>query len=186
VQQLTELRRSQNLLWNLTLRELRAKYRRSFLGWAWSMLNPLSSMLIYTFVFAVVFGATAPVGEPSGIQVYGLYLLCGILPWGFFTLTTNLGMASLTGNAGLVRKVAFARETLVFAQVIFCVVQFSIEMGLLAIALLFDVPDGVTRRFCLWLRTRVVGSQRVFPRSQVFVDDLHSSDVFCNTDHLST
>lgn len=137
MQQLTELRRSQNLLWNLTLRELRAKYRRSFLGWAWSMLNPLSSMLIYTFVFAVVFGATAPVGEPSGIQVYGLYLLCGILPWGFFTLTTNLGMASLTGNAGLVRKVAFARETLVFAQVIFCVVQFSIEMGLLAIALLF-------------------------------------------------
>ncbi|NCZ90519.1 MAG: hypothetical protein EBY93_06255 [Actinobacteria bacterium] len=68
--QLAELRRSQNLLWNLTLRELRAKYRRSFLGWAWSMLNPLSNMLIYWFVFGVVFGATAPRGEPSGLQVY--------------------------------------------------------------------------------------------------------------------
>jgi ABC-type polysaccharide/polyol phosphate export permease len=136
VQQLTELRRSQNLLWNLTLRELRSKYRRSFLGWAWSMLNPLSNMVIYWFVFGVVFGATAPTGDPSGIQVYALYLLSGILPWGFFALVTNLGLGSLLGNSGLVKKVYFAWETLVFAQVIFSFVQFCIEMTLLCIALL--------------------------------------------------
>jgi ABC-type polysaccharide/polyol phosphate export permease len=136
VQQLTELRRSQNLLWNLTLRELRSKYRRSFLGWAWSMLNPLSNMVIYWFVFGVVFGATAPTGDPSGIQVYALYLLTGILPWGFFALVTNLGLGSLLGNSGLVKKVYFAWETLVFAQVIFSFVQFCIEMTLLCVALL--------------------------------------------------
>jgi len=136
VQQLTELRRSQNLLWNLTLRELRSKYRRSFLGWAWSMLNPLSNMVIYWFVFGVVFGATAPTGNPSGIQVYALYLLTGILPWGFFALVTNLGLGSLLGNSGLVKKVYFAWETLVFAQVIFSFVQFCIEMTLLCVALL--------------------------------------------------
>jgi ABC-type polysaccharide/polyol phosphate export permease len=136
VQQLTELRRSQNLLWNLTLRELRSKYRRSFLGWAWSMLNPLSNMVIYWFVFGVVFGATAPEGNPSGIQVYALYLLTGILPWGFFALVTNLGLGSLLGNSGLVKKVYFAWETLVFAQVIFSFVQFCIEMTLLCVALL--------------------------------------------------
>ena len=146
MQQFAELRRSQNLLWNLTLRELRAKYRRWILGWAWSMLNPLSSMVIYSFVFSVVFGATAPKGDPSGLQIYSLYLLCGILPWGFFTLTTNLGMASLTANAGLVRKVAFARETLVFSQVLFCLVQFAIEMGLLAVAMLF-----FGSHFLVWL-----------------------------------
>ena len=99
------------------------------------MLNPLSNMLIYWFVFGVVFGATAPVGDPSGLQVYALYLLAGILPWGFFSLVTNLGMGSLISNAGLVRKVYFARETLVFAQVIFSFVQFCIEMSLLCIAL---------------------------------------------------
>ena len=136
VQQLTELRRSQNLLWNLTLRELRSKYRRSFLGWTWSMLNPLSSMVIYWFVFGVVFGATAPTGNPSGIQVYALYLLSGILPWGFFALVTNLGLGSLLGNSGLVKKVYFAWETLVFAQVIFSFVQFCIEMTLLCLVLL--------------------------------------------------
>ena len=75
MQQLEELQRSKNLLWNLTLRELRSKYRRSFLGWAWSMLNPLSNMLIYWFVFGVVFGATAPVGDPSGVNNYAFYLL---------------------------------------------------------------------------------------------------------------
>ncbi|MEN9747104.1 MAG: hypothetical protein RL729_1576, partial [Actinomycetota bacterium] len=95
VQAFTELLESRSLLWNLTLRELRSKYRRSFLGWAWSLLNPLSNMLIYTFVFGVVFGATAPIGEPSGLNVYALYLLCGILPWGFFSQVTNLGMNAL-------------------------------------------------------------------------------------------
>jgi ABC-type polysaccharide/polyol phosphate export permease len=63
-------------------------------------------MLIYTFVFGVVFGATAPIGEPSGLNVYALYLLCGILPWGFFS------------------------------QVIICFVQWSIEKSLLAVVLI--------------------------------------------------
>lgn len=93
-------------------------------------------MLIYSFVFGVVFGAKAPIGEPSGLNVYALYLLCGILPWGFYSQVTNLGMNSLLSNASLVRKVAFARETLVISQVIFCFVQWSIEMSLLAVALI--------------------------------------------------
>lgn len=59
VRQVAEIIRSRNLLWNLTLRELRAKYRRSVLGWAWSMLNPLSQMLIYTVVFGAIFGIQA-------------------------------------------------------------------------------------------------------------------------------
>lgn len=100
------------------------------------MLNPLSNMVIYWFVFGVVFGATAPVGNPSGLNNYALYLLTGILPWGFFSLVTNLGLGSLIGNASLVRKVYFAWETLVFAQVIFSFVQFCIEMSLLCIALI--------------------------------------------------
>lgn len=177
LQHLEELRRSRNLLWNLTLRELRAKYRRSLLGWAWSMLNPLSSMLIYTFVFAIVFGAEAPVGDPSGLQVYGLYLLCGILPWGFFLMVTNLGMASLIGNAGLVRKVAFARETLVFAQSIFGLVQFSIEMALLTVALiLFGSPlwpwIPVAMLLMVVLAVYATGFALAFSASAVYFRDL--------------
>ena len=51
---------SRELLWNLTLRELRTKYRRSFLGWAWSMLNPLAMVAIYGFVFGTLFDAHGP------------------------------------------------------------------------------------------------------------------------------
>ena len=105
MKQVVDIVRSRNLLWNLTLRELRAKYRRSLLGWGWSMLNPLSQMLIYSVVFGSIFGVKTRVGDPSGIDIYGLYLLSGILPWGFINLISGLGMQALTGNSALVRKV---------------------------------------------------------------------------------
>ena len=136
MRQVAEIIRSRNLLWNLTLRELRAKYRRSILGWGWSMLNPLSQMLIYSVMFGVIFGVQARKGDPSGIDIYSLYLLSGILPWGFINLICGLGLNTLIGNAALVRKVRFARETLIFSEVLFSLVQFSIEMTILCIVLL--------------------------------------------------
>lgn len=123
------------LLWNLTLRELRTKYRRSFLGWTWSMLNPLATVAIYSFVFGHLFRAEPPVGDPSGRQMFALYLLCGLLPWNFFLLVTTTGMQSVISNSALVRKVSFPREVLVFANSIHAVVQFGIEMSLLLIVL---------------------------------------------------
>lgn len=136
MQQLKEIVASRNLLWNLTLRELRSKYRRSVLGWSWSLLNPLAQMAIYTFVFGLLFGAKAPTGDPSGVTTYGLYLLTGIIPWGFFALICGVGLQSILSNTNLVRKVAFARESLVLSQVLFCFVQFSIEMTLVCVVLL--------------------------------------------------
>ena len=100
------------------------------------MLNPLSQMLIYSVMFGVIFGVQARKGEPSGIDVYSLYLLSGILPWGFINLICGLGLNTLIGNAALVRKVRFARETLIFSEVLFSLVQFSIEMTILCIVLL--------------------------------------------------
>ena len=132
----TDVYHSRELLWNLTLRELRTKYRRSFLGWAWSMLNPLSQILIYGFVFGTLFDATAPIGDPRGLDNFALYLLCGLLPWNFFRLVTSLGLGAISANSGLVRRVAFPREVLVFSNVLHACVQFSIEMALLLIVLL--------------------------------------------------
>jgi ABC-type polysaccharide/polyol phosphate export permease len=127
---------SRELLWNLTLRELRTKYRRSFLGWAWSMLNPLANVLVYSFVFGVLMDAEPPVGAPSGLDNFALFLLCGLLPWNFFAFMNQQGMAALVANSGLVRRVAFPRETLVIAQSLHGLVQFCIEMTLLVIILL--------------------------------------------------
>ena len=128
--------RSRELLWNLTLRELRTRYRKSFLGWFWSLLSPLSTVVIYTFVFGVLFKATAPTGDPSGVTLFAFFLLSALLPWNFFGLVTNMGMMSLLSYAGMVKKVALQREVIVYSQVLFALVQFGIEMSLLTVALL--------------------------------------------------
>lgn len=132
----TRVIESRELLWNLTLRELRTKYRRSLLGWSWSMLNPLATVAIYGFVFGVLFESTAPPGDPSGLTGFAYFLLSALLPWNFFALITNLGMSSISVNAGLVRRVAFPREVLVFSNVLHACVQFAIELGLLTVVLL--------------------------------------------------
>ena len=100
------------------------------------MLNPLATVAIYGFVFGVLFDATPPMGDPSGLDGLRLFLLCGLLPWNFFALVNNLGMGAISANAGLVRRVAFPREVLVFSNVLHAVRAVLIEMALLCIVLL--------------------------------------------------
>ena len=127
---------SRELLWNLTLRELRTKYRRSFLGWTWSLLNPLTTVALYGFVFGVLFKAGAPVGENSGLTGFVFFLLCALIPWNFFSMIVLTSMGSVAANPGLVRRVAFQREVLVFANVGHAIVQFLIELVILTGVLL--------------------------------------------------
>jgi ABC-type polysaccharide/polyol phosphate export permease len=137
LQKLTEIASRRELFINLTLRELRSKYKRSVLGWTWSLLNPLTSLVIYWFVFGFVFGATAPVGDPSGLKNFAMFLMCGLLPYNFIANGLNGGMNSLIGNANLVKKVWFPREILVAASTASWVVSFLIELSVLALVLLF-------------------------------------------------
>lgn len=131
-----DLQQSRELFLNLTLRELRGKYKRSVLGWAWSMLNPLSSMIIYTFVFGVVLPGNNPPPMAAGRSMFAMYLLCGLLAWNFFSATTSGGLTALVGMSNLVKKVWFPREILVLALTGAGLVQFAIELALLSIALL--------------------------------------------------
>ena len=133
---IADLTSSRELLWNLTLRELRSRYKRSALGWAWSMLNPLATMLIYTFVFGVVFKTKPQAAMANGKHVFAFFLLCALLPWNFFNMCTTMAMSTLLANAGLVKKVWFPREVLVLSNTGSLVVSFGIEMGLLCVALL--------------------------------------------------
>ena len=131
-----ELRESRDLTVNLTLRELRGKYKRSALGWGWSLLNPLATMAVYTVVFSVLLEITPPPGDPSGLDVFALFLLCGLLPWNFVANSVNGGMSSLVANANLIRKVWFPRESLVIAVVSAAAFSLLIEFGVLFVALL--------------------------------------------------
>jgi ABC-2 type transport system permease protein len=131
-----ELRRHRELFINLTLRELRGKYKRSALGWGWSMVNPLAQMAIFSLVFGYFLKIDPPTGDPSGRDEFAFFLLCALLPWTFFSNGVINGMGSLLANANLVRKVWFPRELLVAANVAAFAVSFVIELAVLAVALL--------------------------------------------------
>src|SRR3954451_16658695 len=133
---LAELSQSRELIINLTLRELRGKYKRSVLGWTWSLLNPLSTMAIYWLVFGVIIKIHIPPGDPSGLDIFPLFLLCGLLPWNFLAGGMTGGMETLVGNANLIKKVYFPREVLVIASVNSWAFSLCIEMVVLAVALL--------------------------------------------------
>lgn len=128
-------RASRELFWHLTLRELRSKYKRSFLGWAWSTVTPLATMAVYTIVFRAFIRIKVAPGHPSGLNIYALYLLCGLLPWSFFQASVQGGIGSLIGNSNLIKKTYFPREFLPAATVSSTFVSHCIEMGLLLVTL---------------------------------------------------
>jgi ABC-2 type transport system permease protein len=135
VSTLAELARSRELLANLTLRDVRSRYKRTVLGNAWSLLNPLAAMVIYTIVFGLFLRVQPPPGDPSGLDVFALWLLCGLLPWTFLSVGVTAGMNALVTNSNLVLKVYLPRAALVVSTVLAIGVTFVVEMIVLVVAL---------------------------------------------------
>lgn len=131
---ISSYRDSRELFVNLTLRELRSKYKRSFLGWIWSLVTPLATMAVYTIVFRLFFRAGPPLGVHK-LNVFSLWLLCALLPWTFFSTGLTSSIGSLVGNASLISKSYFDRWLLPAATVGAAFVSHLIEMGVLIVAL---------------------------------------------------
>jgi len=132
---LRDIWESRELLQNLTNREVRGKYRRTALGQLWSLANPIAAILIYTFIFSFIFRLPAQVGDPSGIDNYALWLVCGLLPWLFFNRVLTVGTESLVANAGLIQKVYFPRIVLPLSLANATFFTWLLEMGVLVVAL---------------------------------------------------
>ena len=136
---LRELVQYRELVLNLTIRELKARYKSSALGFLWSLLNPLGMMLVFTFVFTVMW-------PNNQMEKYPLFLLCGLLPWNFFGAGVMASINSIVGNANLVKKVYFPREALPISTVFANLVNF-----LLGLVVLFAVLFIFRARFSPWL-----------------------------------
>jgi lipopolysaccharide transport system permease protein len=132
---LKEVWASRELLFNLTTREVRGKYKRTIFGQLWSLANPLFLMLIYTFIFGFIFKSNPPPGDPSGLNIFALWLLCGLLPWTFFSAVISSGASSLVENANLIQKVSFSRIVLPLSLVGSSVYNWLFEMAVLLIAI---------------------------------------------------
>lgn len=89
--------RYRELLKELVNRDIKTKYRRSFLGIMWSVLNPLGMMVIMTIVFSHVFR--------QNIENFPVYLMCGQVIFNFYNEASNMAMTSILGNASLIKKV---------------------------------------------------------------------------------
>lgn len=132
---LREVFGARELLANLVSREVKGKYRRTVLGQLWSLANPLALMVIYTFVFGLIFRSRPDPGDPSGLDVFALWLLCGLLPWIFFSTVLSLGTGVLVANAGLIQKVYFTRIVLPLSVVGSTAYSWAFEMAVLVVAL---------------------------------------------------
>ncbi len=133
---LAQLTPTRELLLNLTLRDLRGRYRKSILGWTWSFVTPLSTIGIYIVVFGYFLKVQVPPGEPSGFHNFPLFMTCGFVSWNFFTNTVNGSMSSLLGNANLIQRVYLPRQILVFASVGSALITALIEVLALVIVML--------------------------------------------------
>ena len=147
---LRELPEYRELFTNLLLRDLRSKYKRTALGWGWSMINPLAQVVVFTFVFRLIFRAAPPPGA-NGVDSFPVWILCGLLAWNYFVTAVNAGIASLTSNANLVQKSYFPRVLLVASATVAQVATFGIELGILMVIL---VAVGIIP--FLWLPAVVV------------------------------
>src|SRR5687768_9716674 len=115
------------LLVNLVRLELKAKYKSSALGFAWSLLNPAMYLVVFYIAFDVILG--------GGIERFPIYLLSGLLVWNFFTAALNSGTAAVVAGQGLVKKVWFPREILPLASVGAALIHFFLQFMVLVVAL---------------------------------------------------
>ena len=129
-----------SLLRELVVRDLKIKYRRSFLGYIWSLLNPILMMVVMSVIFSYMFRFDIP--------NYPLYLICGQTLWAFFSESTTIGMQSVIVNGPLIRKVYIPKYIFPISRVLSSFVTMS--LSLLAILLVMLVT-GVRLSFTMLL-----------------------------------
>lgn len=122
---LAEFWQRRGLLWHMTVRHLRGQYKQSILGYAWAFVNPLSMLLILSFVFSVILRV------PSQGVPYPLFVLVGLVPWIFFSGALSSGTDSVVNAASLVTKVYFPREVLPTAAVFTKIVDLAFGLLIL-------------------------------------------------------
>lgn len=144
---LGELWQARELVRTLVERDLRARYRRAFLGFAWPIITPVVFMVVFTVFFQRVAKVDTR-GAP-----YPLFAYIGFTAWSFFSRSVSAGSSSLLGNS-LLKKVYCPREIFPLASIITVGVDTAAALG--ALALLFVVTDFTPRITALWVPVLVI------------------------------
>jgi ABC-type polysaccharide/polyol phosphate export permease len=141
--QLSELWRYRGLVWNLAARDLKVKYQRSWLGFLWTLLNPLITIGVLITVFSYV------VRLP--IDHYWAFLISGYFAWNFFSQTVNGGVQAALGNAYLTRSAYFPQEALVVSSALARLLEFLGELSIVLVLLAIFHHNGIPLSFMMIL-----------------------------------
>jgi ABC-type polysaccharide/polyol phosphate export permease len=157
------------LIWALALKELKIRYKRSFLGFLWALLNPMLLMIVLTIVFSTIMRFP--------IQHYAIFLLSALLPWTFFAQSLSYAAESIVGNADIIKKVRVAKLIFPIAAVVSNMVNLVLSLIPLALLVLFfRHPFHVTWLFLpiplLALSLFTLGATFFFAAANVFYRDV--------------
>lgn len=140
-QKFKEIYQYREMIFSLVRRDLRGRYKASFLGFLWTFINPLCQILVYTFVFQFIMR--------TGIEQFYVYLISGMIPWIFFSTSVSGGTMCIKNQSEMVKKIYFPREVLpisfvtsAFINMLFCFIMIFVVIafsgrGFSAVALLF-------------------------------------------------
>lgn len=125
-----------NLLYELVKKNIKLKYRRSYLGILWTLIEPLLTMIVLTFVFGTLLD--------RGNKEFPVYVLTGRLLYSFFQSATKAGLKSVSGNASMIKKVYVPKYIYVFSSVISNFVIFLISLIVLfGVSIVLDVKPTI-------------------------------------------
>lgn len=134
------------LLWQITAREVKARYKQSILGYFWVILNPLAQMLVMSFAFSIIM--RIPTNAASNIP-YSIFLFVALLPWTLFSNSLGSAAASLVSSGSLITKIYFPRTILVMATIIAKIIDFIFALSVLIVYMIvYQIPVNLN---ILWV-----------------------------------
>lgn len=123
------------LRYQLISREIKSRYKQSFLGYAWVILNPFLQMLVMTFVFSLIVRVSS-LGVP-----YAIFLYTALLPWNLFANSLAHATNAFVGNSELIKKIYFPRQIFVQSTLIAKLVDFALASTILGLfMIIYHVP----------------------------------------------
>lgn len=150
---MTELLSYRDLVRALVTRELKVRYRRSAIGFLWTMLQPLLMMAVFHAVFSTLFQMRLPSGN-GAVQNYAVYTLAGLLFWNFFSQSTVASMNSLRGNAALLQKLPVPKVVFPVATILAGIV--NLVLALVPLLLILLVTGHPLRPSLLFLPVSIL------------------------------
>lgn len=169
-QNIAEVKRYRELLWNLVGRDLKVRYKRSVLGLFWTFLQPVLMTLVLTIVFSSAFRTT--------VRDMPLYILSGIVLWNFLAQTTTQSMSVLPLNGALMKRVALPRSVFIVSTLVASLINFLFSLIPILVLLLMTshpitpallflpIPILLTSLFAL-------GVSLLLAPLALFFDDIH-------------